>query len=154
MLNSLLTDKLEQIWSFRVGQGWSIAAASLYFPAALILPSISRIRLDHLQMLQSLWTIFILEPKLHSPAAPHLLVSCTILKQLFCSFSKFYFFPVETVKAKHGESLLAAFEDKLAALTKFACCDFALRVIITAWNEQVARDIETLCKEKGISQHL
>lgn len=64
-------------------------------------------------------------------------------------FIFFLVLQVDTVKAKPGESLLAAFEDKLAALTKFACCDFALRVLVSTWNENVAHDVETLCKEKG-----
>jgi hypothetical protein len=31
------------------------------------------------------------------------------------------------------------------------CCDYGLHVAITHWDEQVAKDMETLTKEKGLT---
>ncbi|XP_071954682.1 dihydropyrimidinase-like isoform X2 [Antedon mediterranea] len=50
-----------------------------------------------------------------------------------------------------GQSLLEAYEDWSARASERACCDYSFHVGITWWSDEVKKEIEVLCKEKGIN---
>ncbi len=52
-----------------------------------------------------------------------------------------------------GESLLAAYDQWRAWADPAVNCDYTLHVAITYWSEQVARDMEVLCKERGVQSY-
>ncbi|XP_033106091.1 dihydropyrimidinase-like isoform X1 [Anneissia japonica] len=50
-----------------------------------------------------------------------------------------------------NQSLLEAYEDWSTRAAERACCDYSFHVGITWWSEEVKKEIEVLCKEKGIN---
>ncbi|CAF4197662.1 unnamed protein product [Rotaria socialis] len=49
------------------------------------------------------------------------------------------------------QSLLEAYAQWRERADAKVCCDYGLHAAVTTWNEQVAKDMETLTKEKGIN---
>ena len=74
-----------------------------------------------------------------------------------CSFSSPPYvtsksFAVDFVIPKKGESLLEAYEQWRSWADEKVCCDYALHCAVTWWSDQVAQEMETLSKEKGMRQ--
>jgi dihydropyrimidinase len=63
------------------------------------------------------------------------------------------YFSIETVDIvvpQPSQSLIEAY-DKWQNLAKaVVCCDFALRVAVTSWSDEVAKEMEVLVKDKGL----
>ncbi|UJR28248.1 hypothetical protein I4U23_009498 [Adineta vaga] len=49
------------------------------------------------------------------------------------------------------QSLIEAYNQWRERADAKICCDYGLHVAITSWNEQVAKDMEILTKEKGVN---
>ncbi|CAF1631154.1 unnamed protein product, partial [Didymodactylos carnosus] len=49
------------------------------------------------------------------------------------------------------QSLLDAYKNWRERADPKVCCDYGLHVAITSWSDNVARDMETLTKEKGVN---
>ncbi len=60
-----------------------------------------------------------------------------------------FFFIVDFVIPSKEQSLIEAFKKLRERADAKVCCDYGLHVAITHWDEQVAKDMETLSKEKG-----
>ena len=58
-------------------------------------------------------------------------------------------FLVDFVIPSKEQSLLEAYNQWRERADAKVCCDYGLHAAITTWNEQVAKDMETLTKEKG-----
>jgi len=56
---------------------------------------------------------------------------------------------VDCVMPERGQSLVEAFDKWQSAAKSGVCCDFALRVAVTSWSDEVAKEMETLVNEKG-----
>lgn len=56
---------------------------------------------------------------------------------------------VDFVIPSKEQSLLEAYNQWRERADAKVCCDYGLHAAITTWNEQVAKDMETLTKEKG-----
>ena len=65
----------------------------------------------------------------------------------FFSFSRLFL--VDFVIPSKEQSLLEAYAQWRERADAKVCCDYGLHAAITTWNEQVAKDMETLTKEKG-----
>lgn len=50
-----------------------------------------------------------------------------------------------------NESLVEAYEKWRGWADSKVCCDYSLHVAITWWSDQVEKEIETVCKEKGVN---
>ena len=50
-----------------------------------------------------------------------------------------------------GENVLSAYEKWRGWADPKVCCDYSFHVAITHWSPQVAKDMETLVKEKGVN---
>jgi len=61
----------------------------------------------------------------------------------------FIFFIVDFVIPSKEQSLLEAYKQWRERADAKVCCDYGLHAAITTWNEQTAKDMETLTKEKG-----
>lgn len=57
---------------------------------------------------------------------------------------------VDLVIPSKEQSLIEAYAQWRERAEAKVCCDFGLHVAITHWDEQVAKDMETLAKEKGL----
>ncbi len=57
---------------------------------------------------------------------------------------------VDFVIPSKEQSLLDAYKQWRERADAKVCCDYGLHVAITHWNEQVAKDMEILTKEKGL----
>lgn len=60
---------------------------------------------------------------------------------------------IDFVIPKKGESLLEAYEQWRTWADEKVCCDYALHCAVTWWSDQVAQEMETLSKEKGINSY-
>jgi dihydroorotase-like cyclic amidohydrolase len=58
---------------------------------------------------------------------------------------------VDFVIPSKEQSLLEAYKQWRERADSKVCCDYGLHVAITHWDEQVAKDMETLTKEKGLT---
>ena len=58
---------------------------------------------------------------------------------------------IDFVIPKKGESLLVAYDKWRSKADPKAVCDFGFHCAITWWSPLVSDEMETLCKEKGIS---
>ena len=58
---------------------------------------------------------------------------------------------VDFVIPAKGQSLLEAYGQWRERADAKVCCDYGLHAAITSWDDQVAKDMETLTKEKGLS---
>ncbi len=65
-------------------------------------------------------------------------------------FDFILFFIVDFVIPSKEQSLLEAYKQWRERADAKVCCDYGLHVAITHWDEQVAKDMETLTKEKGL----
>ena len=63
----------------------------------------------------------------------------------------FIILTVNYIGENRNVSLLEAYNLSKAKAENKACCDFAFHVIVSHYDEKVAKDIETLAKEKGIN---
>ena len=63
-----------------------------------------------------------------------------------CSISVAVDFVIPTKE----QSLLEAYKQWRERADEKVCCDYGLHVAITHWDEQVAKDMEILTKEKGL----
>jgi dihydropyrimidinase len=63
--------------------------------------------------------------------------------------SFFYFFLVDFVIPSKEQTLLEGYNQWRERADAKVCCDYGLHAAITTWNEQVAKDMEILTKEKG-----
>ena len=70
--------------------------------------------------------------------------------QIFYSELFFLFFLVDFVIPSKEQSLLDAYKQWRERADAKVCCDYGLHVAITHWDEQVAKDMEILTKEKGM----
>ncbi len=61
----------------------------------------------------------------------------------------FFYSLVDFVIPAKDQSLLEAYNQWRERADAKVCCDYGLHAAITSWNEQVAKDMETLTKEKG-----
>ena len=57
---------------------------------------------------------------------------------------------VDFVIPNKGESLIEAYDKWQAWAEKKVCCDYGFHAAVTWWSDQVAQEMETLCREKGI----
>lgn len=58
-------------------------------------------------------------------------------------------FLVDFVIPSKGQSLLEAYGQWRERADAKVCCDYGLHAAITSWDDQVAKDMENLTKEKG-----
>lgn len=58
---------------------------------------------------------------------------------------------IDFVIPHKGESLLDAYEKWRGWADAKVCCDYGLHVAVTYWSDEVAKEMETLCSEKGIN---
>ncbi|KAK6191672.1 hypothetical protein SNE40_003299 [Patella caerulea] len=58
---------------------------------------------------------------------------------------------IDFVVDQKGVSLLDAYEKWRGWADAKVCCDYALHVGVTWWSDQVAKEMEILCKEKGVN---
>ncbi|XP_078334734.1 dihydropyrimidinase-like isoform X2 [Crassostrea virginica] len=58
---------------------------------------------------------------------------------------------IDFVLDQKGVSLLEAYDKWRGWADPKVCCDYALHVGVTWWGDQVAKEMETLCTEKGIN---
>lgn len=56
---------------------------------------------------------------------------------------------VDFVLDQKGVSLLEAYDKWRGWADPKVCCDYGLHVGVTWWSDQVAKEMETLCAEKG-----
>jgi dihydropyrimidinase len=56
---------------------------------------------------------------------------------------------VDCVVPERSQSLVEAFDKWQNSAKAAVCCDFALRVAVTSWSDEVAKEMEVLVKEKG-----
>ena len=52
-----------------------------------------------------------------------------------------------------GESLLKAYDQWRAWADPAVNCDYTLHVAITYWSPEVAREMEVLCRERGVQSY-
>jgi dihydropyrimidinase len=71
--------------------------------------------------------------------------SLSVTKIASLSFSSL----VDFVIPAKDQSLLEAYNQWRERADAKVCCDYGLHAAITSWNEQVAKDMEILTKEKG-----
>lgn len=58
-------------------------------------------------------------------------------------------FAVDFVIPPKNESLLQCYDRWRSWADEKVCCDYSLHVAVTWWSDQVAKEMEVLCKEKG-----
>lgn len=58
---------------------------------------------------------------------------------------------IDFVIPQKGQSLLEAYDEWRAKADGKVCCDYGLHVAITWWSESVSKEMEVLCKEKGVN---
>ena len=56
---------------------------------------------------------------------------------------------VDFVIPPKNESLLQCYDRWRGWADEKVCCDYSLHVAVTWWSNQVAKEMEVLCKEKG-----
>ena len=57
---------------------------------------------------------------------------------------------VDLVVAESSETLLEAYERRVAMYKSTSCCDFCLRMVVSSWSDKVKQDMHTLVNDKGI----
>ena len=60
-----------------------------------------------------------------------------------------FLLPVDFVLDQKNVSLLDAYDKWRNWADGKVCCDYGLHVGVTWWSDQVAKEMDTLCKEKG-----
>ena len=65
-----------------------------------------------------------------------------------CKHTALYI-PVDFVLDQKGVPLLEAYDKWRNWADSKVCCDYALHVGVTHWSASVAKEMETLCSEKG-----
>ncbi|XP_064635896.1 dihydropyrimidinase-like isoform X3 [Lineus longissimus] len=58
---------------------------------------------------------------------------------------------IDFVIPNKGESLLKAYDRWKEWADEKVCCDYGFHVAVTWWSDEVAKEMETLCKEKGVN---
>ncbi|KAH9518716.1 hypothetical protein Btru_006069 [Bulinus truncatus] len=58
---------------------------------------------------------------------------------------------IDFVMPQKGESLLDAYEKWRGWADAKVCCDYGLHVAVTWWGDQVSKEMELLCSEKGVN---
>lgn len=58
---------------------------------------------------------------------------------------------MDFVVPKKNESVLEAYEKQRALGDPKVCCDYGLHVGVTSWNQEVAKEMDELSKEKGVN---
>ncbi|CAF0896737.1 unnamed protein product [Rotaria sordida] len=61
---------------------------------------------------------------------------------------------VDLVIPTKEQTLLEAYKQWRERADSKVCCDYGLHIAITHWNEQVAKDMEILTKEKGFTRDI
>ena len=56
---------------------------------------------------------------------------------------------MDFVLDQKGVPLLEAYDKWRNWADPKVCCDYGLHVAVTYWNDSVAKEMETLCSEKG-----
>ena len=62
-----------------------------------------------------------------------------------------FFFLVDFILPKKGQSLLEAYEFWRSRADKKVCCDYALHMGITWWSKSVSDEMKVLCENYGIN---
>ena len=62
----------------------------------------------------------------------------------------YFYFSVDFVLDQKGVPLLEAYDKWRNWADSKVCCDYALHVGVTYWNDSVAKEMEVLTKEKGM----
>uniref|UniRef100_A0A2C9K001 dihydropyrimidinase n=1 Tax=Biomphalaria glabrata TaxID=6526 RepID=A0A2C9K001_BIOGL len=60
---------------------------------------------------------------------------------------------IDFVIPQKGESLLDAYEKWRGWADAKVCCDYGLHVAVTWWNDQVSKEMDVLCSEKGVNSY-
>ncbi|XP_022915660.1 dihydropyrimidinase isoform X2 [Onthophagus taurus] len=58
---------------------------------------------------------------------------------------------IDFVMPKNGESLLDAYANYRQKADSKVCCDYALHVIVTSWNNIIKEEMNTLCHQHGVN---
>lgn len=81
---------------------------------------------------------------LHYECITHSAFSLSPVTKIYC------FFSVDFVLDQKNVSLLEAYDKWRNWADSKVCCDYALHSCVTWWSPEVAKEMDILCKEKGI----